>query len=460
MHRLYWKIFLSFWAALIVFAVATVIAASGFIERTRAQQGHPNPHARLMNYVAEAQSVADRGGTDALRSWLEGLDRREAIPLLLLDVEGQDLLGRPVPSFVVERFNRRHLHRPRGDRDKPSRARPRIQLSDGSEYRLVPDFQSVTLGRVLRRPRVIVFPLMVAAVVSGLVCFLLARYLTTPLARLRIATEQVAAGDLCYRVAPSLGTRKDEIADLAKAFDRMAERLEGLMSTQRQLLRDISHELRSPLARLQAALGLARQRTVGSAEGELDRIERETERLNDLIGQLLSLTRLESGNEPLTLEPVDLAGLLERVIDDAGFEAQTRNRDVGIVRTVPAVVTGDARLLHQALENVVRNAIKYTAEGTTVEVSMDRAPGQPGALLIQVRDHGPGVPEAMLPRLFEPFVRVDDARDRASGGYGLGLAIAERSIRTQGGSMSAKNEHDGGFSISIHVPESGSQFDS
>lgn len=456
MHRLFWKIFLSFWGALILFAVTTIIAASGFIDRMRAQQDGPNPHASLMNYVAEAQSVADRGDTTALRHWLEGLDRREAIPLLLLDANGEDLLGRAVPALITERFNRWWRRSPSSGR-RSTRPRPVIELRDGSEYRLVPDFQNVTLGRVLRRPRVIALPLFVAAAVSGLVCFFLARYLTAPLVRLRFATEQVAAGDLGYRVATLLGRRKDEIADLAVAFDRMAERLEALVSTQKQLLRDVSHELRSPLSRLQVALGLARQRSGGRAEGELDRIELETERLNDLIGQLLSLARLESGNEAITQEPVDLADLLDTVTKDAAFEAQTRNRNVDLVRTVPSIVTADARLLHQALENVVRNAIKYTAEGTTVEVSMDRDREHPRAFLIRVRDHGPGVPEEMLTRLFEPFVRVGDARDRASGGYGLGLAIAERSLRTQGGHMSARNEPDGGLSLIIRVPENGGE---
>ncbi len=453
MHRLFWKIFLSFWFALILFTVATILIASHSLDRMRAQQSSPNPHARLMTYVAEAQGIANQAGIEGLKYWLQAVDRHEAIPFLLLDREGRDLLGRTVPALIQERFNRR-LRRPPRPRPghHPPRPKPVIYLPDGSEYRLLPDFQSVTLGRVLRRPRVIAVPLLVAAVVSALVCFLLARYLTAPLSRLRRATDQYASGDLSQRVGPSMGKRKDEIAELAKAFDRMAERLEVLMASQKQLLNDVSHELRSPLARLQVALGLARQRTEGRAASELDRIERETERLNVLIGQLLSLARLDSGTELSDREAVDLSALLEAVVEDSSFEARTRNRQVRILQSVPAMMTANGALLQSALENVVRNAVKYTDKGTTVELSMDHDPERRGWLLIQVHDHGPGVPEDRLPRLFEPFVRVGDARDRASGGYGLGLAIAERAIRLHGGEMSARNEPAGGLSILIHLP--------
>jgi two-component system sensor histidine kinase CpxA len=310
----------------------------------------------------------------------------------------------------------------------------------------------VTLSRILDRPHVIALPLILAALVSGLVCLLLARYLTAPLDRLRRATEAYAAGDLGARVAPTLGTRKDEIADLAHAFDHMAQRLQELMASQRQLLSDVSHELRSPLARLQVALGLARQRVTGQADTEFDRIEHETERLNDLIGQLLSLARLEASVAPATREPVDLAELLASIASDADYEAHASHRRVAIIRSEPAVIQGEARLLHSALENIVRNAVRYTPEGTGVSLSLERERGNPDSWRIVIRDQGPGVPEEMLPRLFEPFVRVDNARDRASGGYGLGLAIAQKAVRLHGGEVTARNEPAGGFSVVVTLP--------
>jgi two-component system sensor histidine kinase CpxA len=330
-------------------------------------------------------------------------------------------------------------------------ARPRavIRLPDQSEYLLIPDFQGVTLGRVLARPRVIALPLIVAALVSGIVCFVLARYLTAPLGRLRRATESYAAGDLSMRVAPTLGARRDEVAELAQAFDRMAEQLQALMSAQRQLLSDVSHELRSPLARLQVALGLARQRSDGRAAEELDRIEREAERLNQLIGQVLSLARLESGASAPAQESVDLAELLERVAADAAFEARAANRRVEIAHTTAAHMTGDARLLQSALENIVRNAVRHTAEGTAVVLALDE---EQARWVVTVRDHGPGVPVDMLARLFEPFVRVSEARERASGGYGLGLAIARKAIRAHGGEVFARNEPSGGLAVVVALP--------
>jgi two-component system sensor histidine kinase CpxA len=447
MHRLFWKIFVSFWAALVLFAGATILTASHYLERARAEQGAASPRERLVRHAAEAQHIADQYGAAGLREWLRELDRREPIPFLLIDRAGTDLLGRTVSPAMLARLAR-DAERPRHMHGGP-RLRAEIRLPDGSEYLLIPDFQGVTLGRVLDRPRVIALPLVVAAVVSGIVCFLLASYLTAPLGRLRRATEAYAAGDLSTRVAPTLGTRKDEVAELARSFDHMAQRLQELMTGQRQLLSDVSHELRSPLARLQVALGLARQRAEGRAGAELDRIEREVERLNDLIGQLLSLARLESGVTEPAQEAVDLAELLTRVAADADFEARVRNRHVEVVKTMPATVRGDARLLQSALENIVRNAAHYTAEGTSVTLTLEADPQQ---LRIMVQDHGPGVPEEMLRRLFEPFVRVGDARDRASGGYGLGLAIAQKAIRLHGGDVSALNARGGGLLVTVKLP--------
>ena len=452
MHHLFWKIFLSFWFSLILFASASLLAASLFLERTRAQDAIESPRTRHLIYIEEARFIADTDGIDGLKSWLKKLDRNEAIPFLLIDAAGKDLLERPVSPRLMERLHRgrrppRHL-----DRERSPRRRDLIQLPDGNNYRLVPDFQAVTLGRVLRRPRVIATPIIGAAIISGLVCFLLARYLTTPIRRLSRATHQFASGDLGLRVAPTIGGRRDEIAELARDFDHMAERLQGLIGSQKQLLSDVSHELRSPLARLQVALGLARQREKNRANAELDRIEHEAERLNELISQLLSLTRLESGTLLSHSEPVDLANLLADVAESTDFEVRALNRQVRIVNSVAATVEANEALLRSALENVVRNAARYTDENTSVNLSLQPDQAHTGWLLIQVRDHGPGVPEDMLAKLFEPFVRVGDARDRESGGYGLGLAIAKRAIHLHGGEIYASNEPDGGLNVRIRLP--------
>ncbi|MEE4378133.1 MAG: ATP-binding protein [Candidatus Competibacteraceae bacterium] len=451
MHRLFWKIFFSFWFSLIVFAGASLLSASLFLERTRALESLDNPRARQAAYVQEASLIAKQDGVEGLKAWLNNLDRSEAIPFLLINPDGKDLLNRPVSPHLAERLQRRWKSR-QEDRRRPPRHRDHISLPDGSIYRLVPDFQAVTLNRVLGRPRVIAIPIVVAALVSGLVCGLLAGYLTKPIRRLSRATRHFAAGDLTLRVAPSMGRRRDEIADLACDFDHMAGQLQNLIDAQKQLLSDVSHELRSPLARLHVALGLARQRGPEKAEAELDRIERETERLNELISQLLSLTRLESGTVLSLTEPVAINELLQDIVESTDFEARALNRQVRIVNSVAAIIQANEALLRSALENVVRNAANYTEENTTVDIVLEPAPKQPGWLLIQVRDHGPGVPEEMLTKLFEPFVRVGDARDRKSGGHGLGLAIAKRAIRLHGGEISASNEPAGGLQVCIRLP--------
>ncbi len=458
MGGLFWKIFLSFWAALVLFSTATIWTASSYLEHTRHRHFASRPQERMETFVRQARRAVDEGGLDALRHWAREVDRREPIPLLVLNDQGEDLLGRKVPDRLLVRIHQqngaaRRWHE-REDREHgPPRWLRHIVLVPGvGVMHLVPDFQSVTLGRVLSRPRVIALPVVVAALVSGLVCFLLARYLTAPVIRLRAATRRFAGGDLSQRVGATLGNRRDEIADLARDFDHMAERLQALLASQRQLLRDASHELRSPLARLQVALGLTRQRGGDAISGELDRMEKETERLNEIIGQLISLAQLESGAAPVNRETVDLATLVDAVADDAAFEARARERDVRVVQRDAITVQANGSLLHSAIDNVVRNAIAHTAAGTTVEIALAHDAARPDRCIVSVRDHGPGIPEDMLEKIFEPFTRLDEARERTTGGYGLGLAIADRAVRSHGGHISARNNPDGGVTMQIELP--------
>jgi len=451
MYRLFWKIFLSFWISLILFSMVTIFMTSAYLERLRTQQSLGNARGQLVNYINTGQTIADKQGIQGLKDWLQKLDKSQAIPLLLVDSVGNELLGRPVPEWVKNRRQRLPPRKPLPPRSGAPHRRP-IKMPDGQLYRLIPDYQSVTLGRILSRPRVIAIPLILAAVISALACLLLARYLSAPIARLRRATEQLAAGDLEQRVAPSMGNRKDEIADLARDFDHMAERLQRLLTSQKQLLNDASHELRSPLARLHMALGLARQRSTDNIEPELDRIERETERLNELISSLLSLAKLESGSNQIDKQATDLQALLETVVEDAAFEAATHQKQVHIQQSIEATVMANSALLHSAIENVLRNAVRYTKPDSTVELAMMIEPSHPEWVVITIRDYGPGVPQAMLEHLFEPFVRVEQARDRNSGNYGLGLAITERAIHFHGGTINAYNEAEGGLSVMIRLP--------
>jgi len=236
----------------------------------------------------------------------------------------------------------------------------------------------------------------------------------------------------------------------------MAVRIEDLVASQKRLVSDMSHELRSPLARLRVALELARNKS--GAGPELDRIERETERMTEMIGQLLGLASLENAGELVgegdQRREFSLDRLLEEVVSDAHFEADGQGKDVSLVTTHECLFTGYPDLIRSALENIIRNGVRYTADETGVEVSLECTHGEQEArqTSITIRDHGPGVPAKALKDLFRPFYRVEDARDRQSGGAGLGLAIADRIIRLHGGVVSARNIPGGGLQVMVGLP--------
>ena len=292
-------------------------------------------------------------------------------------------------------------------------------------------------------------PVLVAAIlVSAVVCFLLARHLASPLRRVREASGRLASGDLSARAGALVRPRRDEIGDVVRDFDAMAERLSILVSSQKQLLSDISHELRSPLARLQVAVELARRKAGPEAEKDLNRIEAEGTRMNEMIGQILTLARADS-DAPAVSEAIDLEQIVMRVAADTDYEARQSGREVRVRDSGDAVVLGDAALLASAVENVVRNGCRYTPSGTAVEISLEVTPTH-GRIV--VRDHGPGVPSDDIERIFLPFHRVGASRDRHSGGAGLGLSIAARAARVHGGSISAVNAQGGGLEVTIAIP--------
>jgi two-component system OmpR family sensor kinase len=273
---------------------------------------------------------------------------------------------------------------------------------------------------------------------------LLAWYLARPIRHLRSAFASVAEGRFGTRVAPLMGRRADEIAGLGNDFDRMTERLQKLVVSQQRLLHDVSHELRSPLARLHAAIGLARQ-DPRKLEGSLERIEREAARLDGLVGEVLTLARLEGGTASGTQETVDFADLVANIAADARFEAEAAGREVNLDCAEEVLVRGRAELLHRAVENVVRNALKHTSPGTAVTIKLSIA--GPRALL-SVTDRGPGVAPGETERIFEPFYRGA----AAPGGFGLGLAIAQGAVAAHGGTISAANAEGGGLRVEIELP--------
>ncbi len=450
MRSLYVRIFIAFWIAMVLALVFTWMTTLWLADqRAMREQSRQDQLAR------EASSVLADHGVPGLRDWLaEETTRVLPDRLFVLDRHGNDLLGRRVPEFLRARFGRGSV--PGRVPELPPDARDVRWLSQ----LVSPNDETYALSLLrLRRGPLGIFnptetPIVTAIatlLVSTIVCFLLARYLSDPIRHLRAATRSIAAGDLGVRVASLMGSRRDELGMLALDFDLMAERLRALLASHRELLRDVSHELRSPLARLQIALGLAR-RPNANLEQEFDRIEQETARLDELIGEILGLSRLDDPARALVVEPVNLEEIIETQVENARVEAEPRSIQVLTRPMTPLAIPGDRELLYRAVENVLRNAVRFSPAGGMVEVTLEHTPGQ---ALIRIRDHGPGVPENMLARIFEPFFCVASARDRESGGYGIGLAITARVAALHGGSVSASNVEGGGLAVEIALSLSG-----
>ena len=449
MKSLFWRIFLSFWIAQ---ALIIVLAISITLVLRPRSSTWESLRATTLN---DAVAAYEQGGDAQLRKYLEELEQTQHVRAYLFNEEGTELSHRTPPDWAI----RIASGGPRVPHDGFMIPAPPVQRdsrssSDGRHrYTLVmglPPGPRMFLG-----PRGMPMRWLILAIIcSGLVCYLLSWYMTKPIVRLRAAARQLAAGDLSARTgAPGMG-RRDEVSGLMRDFDAMAERLQILMKAQSRLLNDISHELRSPLARLNVALGLARQRANSESTDMLERIELEASRLNELIGRILTLARLEDGEQRVPQTPVPLDELVLNIADDAEFEAQARQCHVEAV--IPEgnwSVCGNASLLHSAVENVVRNAIRYTQEKTSVKINLAREQGDKGPeAVLNVSDSGPGVPPDSLSKLFEPFYRIDDARGRLTGGVGLGLAITERAVRFHGGKVSAHNRPEGGLQIEIRLP--------
>jgi len=289
-------------------------------------------------------------------------------------------------------------------------------------------------------------PIVAALLGSLAASALLAWYFTKPVRHLRWALGEIAEGRFDTRAQQLMDGRKDEIADLGRDVDLMARKLDQLVTTQRRLLHDVSHELRSPLARLQVAVGLARQ-DPGKTGATLDRVEHEATRLDALVGQLLTLARMEAGTGSEAIGNVDVVELLADIAQDARFEAHAAGRDLSFRSEGEFALRGRREQLHRAFENVLRNAVKYTVPGSAVDVVAER---EGTRLRVSVCDRGPGVPAAELDAIFQPFHR-GTAVDR--NGFGLGLAIARRAIELHGGSVCARNRAEGGLCIDILLPE-------
>ncbi|HEX8774120.1 MAG TPA: ATP-binding protein [Pyrinomonadaceae bacterium] len=457
MRSLFLKVFLWFWLAMALVILALVLTS----ELTRPDDAFPRDSLidKYTTFIAQdAARAYEREGQPGLAAFLQNLDRQTGVRPRLYDADGRELSGlgqQPGAQDLIARAGSRDVGPMRGSpRAQPLVGFP-VLTAEGRRYVFIvqpgprPALPTRALWSLVPR-------ILAVLLTAGALCYLLARYIVSPVVKLRAVTKQVAGGDLSARVGPLLGGRRDELAEMGRDFDLMAAKIETLMTSQQRLLRDISHELRSPLARLNVALDLARRRAGDKATGALERIERESRRINEMIGQILTLIRGESDADGLTEEMVDLSRLVTEVSEDADFEARSQNRTVRVVVNDDCRTAGSYSLLRSAVENVIRNAVHYTDEGTTVEVSHQRRSVNGDVYgVITVRDHGPGVPEETLADIFRPFYRVEEARDPDSGGTGLGLAITARSVSLHKGTVRAFNAPDRGLIVEMRIPVSG-----
>ena len=454
MRGLFFKIFIIFWIAQsLIFVISTALIVRRHFAGPQAT--FELVSSSIQVYGRNAVSAYETGGCGALRAYGAGISQtitlEDAGGRLLCPTPGFEGLADAAPApprmsgilVGAHYIWRLRVTAPGGERYTFLLSRPYAAPPSNNWYRDLLRFS---------------FPqLPVAIVVGGLTTFVLVLLFTRPLARLRKAARELATGNLTARIAwPRARSRvfgRDEIQALMHDFDHMAERLESLVAAQKLLLRDVSHELRSPLSRLTVALELARDDADPAMTSHLDRIERETERLNALIGQLLTLSSMEALERAENFVPVSLNGLIGRMIPDAEFEAQQRACSVVFRAGAECTIMGNEELLYRAVENVVRNAIRYADPGTQIEIELSAGDGGAGRrATLGVSDRGPGIPEDQLGAIFRPFYRVDTARSPETGGFGVGLAIAERAVRLHKGELSAANREGGGATIRMRFP--------
>ena len=452
MGRLFWKFFL---AILFAQLAATLGVGATFWVWDQARSLADNGGSAHIDAGPAAEAVLDAAALTYKYGAQAGLRELAVRPgrmrIFMLDAGGRDVFGRTVSAELQAE----------AERLAGSAAVRQLSGADGQRFTLF--VQRADAGRrpgqLLRggppggRPggkppeghRLPYITMVVGTLASLLFAALLAWYFARPIRALRGAFEAAAGGDLAPRFATGKGG--DELADLGHDFDRMSSQLHALMDSQRRLLHDVSHELRSPLARLQAAIGLAHQQPDKLPES-LVRIERESVRMDQLIGELLTLSRLDAAPALTATETITLADLADEIGADAAFEAAGVGRQVLVGGDRSVQVRAAPHLLWRAIENVVRNAIKHSPTGETIEVMLESGAGK---VLLHVRDRGAGVALADLEKIFQPFYRSDPQANNIDG-HGLGLAIARRVVAAHGGTISARNRDGGGLEVTITLP--------
>jgi two-component system sensor histidine kinase CpxA len=451
MRSLFLKIFLWFWATAILTGIALVLA---FV----LQHGSVPErwHAMLEDSARFSGTLAveafERDGTAATAGYLAKLEANSRVRTCLFDRQGGTIAGGGCETF--EDTVKRVVASQKADFNfKYGIAHVGTILNgrNGQQYIFATELPAGPRAAVGGSRFGFALQWGVAFLVSGYICYLLARYITTPVLRLREASQQLATGELSTRAAVGIERRRDELGALVRDFNAMADRIEQLIATQRQLLYDVSHEVRSPLARLNVALDLARERK--GEDSTFEHMQHDLDRLDQTMERLLTLARLDTSAAPRSASLLDLTELVSHIVADAQFELKGQDRSIEFDTSDDCTIAGNSQLLHSAIENVIRNAIRYTSPHSAVQVTIRKTHLEDLARAhLTVRDHGPGVPDGELGNIFRPFYRISDSRDPDSGGAGLGLSIADRVIRLHGGQISAENAEGGGLCIKILLP--------
>ncbi|RDX35313.1 HAMP domain-containing protein [Kangiella sp. HD9-110m-PIT-SAG06] len=456
--NLFWKIFLWFWLATLLTLTSVIFLYSMTSQDTR-----------LVPITAkESELLRQTAITIQLRHVIEeyqnGLpiqpngSTKELDNTFIINNQGYEISGKTVPEVIYQ------LSAYYKQRNRPatvtinnySYSGPEIVFNRGQYYLLFIKQKSQQHFSTLVSEffhSISIWQILAALGISFLVCFALAWYLTRPIHQLQRATKAIAKGNLQARAKDFIGKRADEFHDLAEDFDLMADRINRIIMSQKRLLSDVSHELRSPLTRMQIAASLALKhnqtdQNQSACTKHIERIEVEVERLDELIGELLQVAALERGQQHQQVDTFVVNDLLDVIISDAQFEAAANNKEVLFAQSPTINFTGYYNLLARSVENVIRNAIRHTPDGTKVSVSIKKAGRY---FLIIIQDEGLGVEQDHLSKIFEPFYRPTEARERSSGGTGLGLTIAKRGVEVNGGTIEAENAEGGGLRVTISL---------
>ncbi len=441
MARLFWKIF----GLLLV--VGTLVFAGGlYLFSLMQQQGIGDELAnRLMGDIAaEAVAAFESGGEEGFRQWLHDQRHSGRRGRITLETPAGQQLPKPLRPRIAAHVKNDQVFLHPGNNPAGPFFINKMTLpgeQSGDTYRVIAVYSSPVAFLGPRMP-VVLLPLIALAIASAL----LAWVFTRPLRQLKGATHRFAHGDLQARTPPNVRRRRDAIGELAREHDRMADRISGLLDAQRQLVRDVSHELRSPLARMAVAATLAESASGNEREAAAERIQTEIQRMDGLIDDLLTLSRAQAGVVDFEFSRCDLGALAEEIAADAHFEFEARK--VEIASEGDTLIQADCRRLRQALENIVRNALRHSPESTTVRIALKASSD---SVSISVTDEGPGVDPEQLERIFEPFFRDDTARS-PDGGQGVGLAIARAMVTGHKGTVRAVNRDQGGLSVILEIP--------